>query len=63
MQPATPLPMSLVVTVAALLLPLLAFGVIMVATRSRHRLSAAISIGAAGLSLLAAVTLLVSCRT
>jgi formate hydrogenlyase subunit 3/multisubunit Na+/H+ antiporter MnhD subunit len=59
MQPATPLPMSLVVTVAALLLPLLAFGVIMVATRSRHRLSAAISIGAAGLSLLAAVTLLV----
>ncbi len=59
MQPATPLPISLIVTAAALLLPLLAFGVIMLATRSRHRLSAAISIGAAGLSLLAAVYLLV----
>jgi NADH-quinone oxidoreductase subunit K len=40
----------LIVTASALLLPLLAFGVIMLATRSRHRLSAAISIGAAGLS-------------
>ena len=59
MQPATPLPNSLIVTAAALLLPLLAFGVIMLATRSRHRLSAAISIGAAGLSMLAAVYLLV----
>ena len=59
MQPATPLPISLIVTAAALLLPLLAFGVIMLATRSRHRLSAAISIAAAGLSLLAAVYLLV----
>jgi NADH-quinone oxidoreductase subunit L len=59
MQPATPLPISLIVTATALLLPLLAFGVIMLATRSRHRLSAAISIAAAGLSLLAAVYLLV----
>ena len=59
MQPATPLPISLLVTAFALLLPLLAFGVIMLATRSRHRLSAAISIAAAGLSLLAAVYLLV----
>ncbi|WP_319405910.1 NADH-quinone oxidoreductase subunit L [uncultured Desulfosarcina sp.] len=59
MQPATPLPLSLIVTAVALLLPMLAFGVIMLATRSRHRLSAAISIGAAGLSLLAAVYLLV----
>ena len=59
MQPAASLPISLIVTAAALLLPLLAFGVIMLATRSHHRLSAAISIGAAGLSLLAAVYLLV----
>ena len=50
MQPATPLSLSLIVTAVALLLPMLAFGVIMLATRSHHRLSAAISIGAAGLS-------------
>ena len=59
MGTTTQLPISLIVTVSSLLLPLLAFGVIMLATRSRHRLSAAISIGAAGLSLLAAVYLLV----
>jgi NADH-quinone oxidoreductase subunit L len=59
MQPATQLPTDLVVTVSALLLPLLAFGVIMLVTRSRHYLSAAISIGAVGLSLLAAIYQLV----
>jgi NADH-quinone oxidoreductase subunit L len=50
--------MSLMVTAAALLLPLLAFAIIMLATRSHHRLSAAISIAAAGFSTLAAVYLL-----
>ncbi|WP_246804927.1 NADH-quinone oxidoreductase subunit L [Desulfosarcina cetonica] len=40
------------------MLPLIAFGVIMVATRSRHQLSAGIAIGAAGGSLLAAIFLL-----
>ncbi|WP_155320455.1 NADH-quinone oxidoreductase subunit 5 family protein [Desulfosarcina alkanivorans] len=59
MGTATPFHFSLIVAASALILPLLAFGVIMVATRSRHRLSAVISIGAAGLSLMAAVTLLV----
>jgi NADH-quinone oxidoreductase subunit L len=59
MQSATQIPISLIVTASALLLPLLAFAVIMLATRSRHRLSAAISIGAVGLSTLAAIYLLV----
>jgi NADH-quinone oxidoreductase subunit L len=59
MGPTTSYPVSLIVAAAALLLPLIAFGVIMVGTRSRHRLSAAISIGAAGCSLSAAVYLLV----
>ncbi|MFO7716780.1 NADH-quinone oxidoreductase subunit L [Desulfosarcina sp.] len=59
MPPATQLPMSLMVTAAALLLPLLAFAIIMLATRSHHRLSAAISIAAAGFSTLAAVYLLI----
>jgi NADH-quinone oxidoreductase subunit L len=49
---------SLILTVGALLMPLSAFGLIMVATRARHKLSAAISIGAVGISLLAAVFLL-----
>ncbi len=52
------MPTSIMVTIAALLLPLLAFGVIMIGTRSRHRLSAAISIGAVGFSALSAVALL-----
>ena len=59
MGPTTPFPTDLMLAVPALLLPLAAFGVIMVATRSRHRLSAVISIGAAGFSLLAAIALLV----
>jgi NADH-quinone oxidoreductase subunit L len=49
---------SLAAAIVALLPPLAAFGIIMLATRPLPRLSAAISLGAAGLSLLAAVYLL-----
>ncbi|MGA6925173.1 MAG: proton-conducting transporter membrane subunit, partial [Desulfosarcina sp.] len=59
MGATTHLPASLILTAAALSMPLLAFGVIILATRSRHRLSAAISITAAAFSLMAAVALLV----
>ena len=47
------------VAAAALLMPLVAFGVIMLGTRSRNRLSACISIGAVTVALSAAVFLLV----
>jgi NADH-quinone oxidoreductase subunit L len=49
---------SLAAVIVALLPPLAAFGIVMLATRPLPRLSAAISLGAAGLSLLAAVYLL-----
>ncbi len=49
---------SLIITVFALALPLISFGVIMIGTRSRHRLSAAISIASVGFSLLTAIYLL-----
>lgn len=58
MNTAAQLPASLIVTVAALLMPLLAFAVIMVLTRSYHRLSAAISIGSACFSVVVAIALL-----
>ncbi len=50
---------SLYAASAAVLLPLLAFGAIMVGTRPHPRLSAALSIGAVGVSLAMAVILLV----
>ena len=59
MDPTVNLPISLIVTASALLAPLLAFGLIMVVTRPRPLLSAAISIAAMGLSAAAAVFLLV----
>jgi len=52
-------PPSLIAAAAALLMPLFAFGVIMVAIRSRHGLSAALSIGTTGFSALIAISLLV----
>ena len=59
----TPLPatgnISLWAAAAALLMPLLAFGTIMVGTRSRPRLCARLSIGAVGVSLAMALFLLV----
>ena len=58
MDPTTSLPISVTVAVVALVLPLVAFGVIMVGTRHRHRLSALISIACAGCALIAAVFLL-----
>ena len=51
-------PPSLIAAVAALLMPLLAFGIIIVVTRSRHGLSAALSIGAIGFSAVMAISLL-----
>ena len=51
--------LSLYIAAAALLMPLLAFGTIMLGTRSRPRLSATISIGAVAVALSAAVFLLV----
>ena len=58
MPTAFQLPASIVAALAALLTPLLAFGLIMVVTRSRHRLSAVISIAAIGYSAVSAVVLL-----
>ena len=49
---------SLYIAATALIAPLLAFGLIMMASRSRPRASAAISIGAIGISLLSALILL-----
>jgi NADH-quinone oxidoreductase subunit L len=59
MLPPVDSPTSLYAAAAALLMPLLAFGIIMVGTRPRPRLSAALSIGAVGVALAAAVFLLV----
>jgi NADH-quinone oxidoreductase subunit L len=54
-----PYPASLIAASAALFMPLAAFGIIMVVTRARHGLSAAISIGAVGFSALMAIGMLV----
>jgi NADH-quinone oxidoreductase subunit L len=58
MDPTGNLPITLIVTVAALLAPFLAFGLIMVVTRSRPALSAAISVAAIVFSAASAVFLL-----
>jgi NADH-quinone oxidoreductase subunit L len=55
----TSYPPSLIAAAAALVMPLLAFGVIIVGTRSRHGLSAVLSISASGFSTVMAISLLV----
>ncbi|MGD9309310.1 MAG: NADH-quinone oxidoreductase subunit L [Desulfosarcina sp.] len=59
MESMSHLSADLIATGAALVFPLLAFGVIMVITRSRAGLSAAIAIAATGFSALVAVALLI----
>ena len=58
MGPTSADSITLTVAASALVLPLIAFAVIMVGTRARHRLSAMISMAATGYALLAAVWML-----
>ncbi len=59
MDPTVHLPVSLIATAAALVAPLLAFGLIMLVTRSRPVISAAISVAAVVVSASSAVFLLI----